>query len=97
MLWQKAQIVVAGIHQIGLIGKNETPVTGAKSNTTKLRRESCRDDKIACLLCRLELPLQPLPTNLTTFVFYDNTSFHQHGFPGLNKAGRTSCSLVASH
>lgn len=33
MLWQTVHIVVAGIHETGFTGKDETPVTGAKSNT----------------------------------------------------------------
>lgn len=53
MLWQTTQILVAGIHLIGLIVKDETPVTGAKSNITKPRRESCESDKIASLVCSL--------------------------------------------
>lgn len=64
-----AQILVAGIHYVGLIGKDETPVTGAKSNTTKPRRESCKADKIVSLVCSLESPLLHFPPLVTTLFF----------------------------
>lgn len=78
-----AQILVAGIYYVGLIGKDETPVTGAKSNTTKPRRESCKADKIVSLVCGLESPLlhfSPLVTTLffNHSVFWGPTTLLEH-------------------
>lgn len=56
-LWQTVHIVVAGIHEIGFTGKDETPVTGAKSNTKKPRRESCKADNTVSLARGSEMPL----------------------------------------
>lgn len=83
MLGQTVHIRVAGKRYIGLIGKDETPVTGAKSNTAKPRRESCKADKIVSFLCGSESPLLHFSPFMTTLfsnhsVFSASTSLLEH-------------------
>lgn len=76
MLWQTASMRDAGMHQTGLIGKNETPVTGAKSNTTKLRRESCKADNTVFLVSGSESPLLRVsPLFFMTTLFFNHTVY----------------------
>lgn len=99
MLWQTTQILVAGIHLIGLIGKDETPVTGAKSNTTKPRRESCKSDKIASLVCGPESPqLHFSPFMIFIHrVFWAWTRLFEHFVPLLPCINTLLVNLIVCH